>query len=640
MAVERMRRVSVAVLSERLERENARILSDNSFEPLGLEKILSDKSSRLIRQLDENPFDEIYSEITNFLKMTGFSPEFNDQAIDIERDLNIEENLKKIKLLNEKLKNIFDGRNQLKKEIESNRKVLPYLEILSNLNVDLRDITSFEMIRLIFGRVPIKHYEPLIYSSVNVPVLILEVNRDAENVWIFVFTNPHFLAEAYKILHSAYFTEDALPEGYSGTPEKIKTKLEADIKLAELSIEEKELEIQRILFENIDFIQSVYSPVVARKKAFDLASSGGISKGGNVFFLNGWMPEERARQFEEESSKDTLVVTKPAEEISDDTRHDVPVKLKNRGWFFRSFEVITEMYGTPSYNEIDPTPFVAVFFTVMFGFMLGDVGHGLILSLIGLLARRTSRKFGLVLMFAGLSAIIFGIFYGSVFGFDWIPPLLMRPIVSIQRLMIIAIYFGIGIVTTGLVLNIVNGIRQRDWKKALFSGEGIAGLLFYVTTIFSVSYLIVMGKLPIPMEAIAALVALSLGIVFFEEPLGELANGGGFKIPKGYFLVSFISIFNLIIEYFSNAISFVRLASFALTHEALFLAFWTMTIMVLPAPGGGIWGALIFLAGQMILVGLEGLVVFIQDLRLTYYEYFTKFFEGSGHAFKPVGFRD
>ncbi|RKX82256.1 MAG: ATPase, partial [Spirochaetes bacterium] len=115
--------------------------------------------------------------------------------------------------------------------------------------------------------------------------------------------------------------------------------------------------------------------------------------------------------------------------------------------------------------------------------------------------------------------------------------------------------------------------------------------------------------------------------------------GKGLKFPEGFVLVSFVGLFNLLIEYFSNAISFVRLAAFALTHGALFSAFWIMTLMVLPTPGGGLWAAIIFLIGQLILVGLEGLVVFIQDLRLTYYEYFTKFFEGSGHPFKPLKFK-
>jgi len=639
MAVEKMNRVSLAFPAEKLEKEQIKVISTGEFEPVRITESLSDKSCSYIKQINENPFDKLYSELMNFLKMTGYNPEFREADVDIRVEVDTEKLLSQIRQLNEKLNSTFEMRNNLKKELESKEKVIPYLDILSDLDINLGDITNFEMVRLLFGRVPERNFEPLIYSSVNVPVLILEVNRDEDNVWVFAFTTPYFLNEAYKILHSAYFTEDSIPEGYSGTPLEIKEKLEARIKLDELQLKEADLEVQKILFSNVDFINSIYTSVLARKRVFDLTRYGGLSGGGSIYFLDGWMTDEKAKDLEKDVDSDTVLISTPGDKLSEDIKKNIPVRLKNSNWFFKPFETITEMYGTPGYNEIDPSPFVAVLFTVMFGFMLGDIGHGLILALIGLFIRKTSKKFGSVIMYAGFSAVFFGFMYGSVFGFEWLPAIFLRPVLKIQELMIIAICFGIGIVSLGLILNIINGFKQRNWEKAVFGGEGIAGALFYLTSVFSVSYYLVTKKIPVPPALLIAALGISLVSIFLAEPLSGLLDGKGLKFPEGFVLVSFVGLFNLLIEYFSNAISFVRLAAFALTHGALFSAFWIMTLMVLPTPGGGLWAAIIFLIGQLILVGLEGLVVFIQDLRLTYYEYFTKFFEGSGHPFKPLKFK-
>ncbi len=638
MAVEKMSRVSLALPVEELEREQVKIISTGEFEPVKINESVSAGDSGHMEYHKKNPFEELYLELMNFLKMTGYKPRFKEADVDIREELDSETILRKVRLLNGNLKDTFDKRKELNRLLESQKKVLPYIDILSNLNIDLGDITNFEMVRLIFGRVPIRHFEPLIYSSVKVPVLILEVNRDSENVWIFAFTLPHFLNDAYKILHSAYFTEDSLPEGYSGAPSEIREKLKAHIELTELSIQEHDVKIRKTLYSNMEFINDIYSSVLARKRIFDLTSYGGFSRGGNVYFLDGWMPESNAVELEKEIANNTILINTPGKKLSGKLRRDIPVKLKNSNGFFKPFEIITEMYGTPSYGEIDPTPFVAVLFTLMFGFMLGDVGHGLILCLIGLFVKKSSKKFGSVITIAGLSAVFFGIMYGSVFGFEWLPALFMRPILKIQELMVIAVGFGIVIISLGLILNIINGFLQHNPEKALFGGEGIAGTAFFLTAVSTVSFYLVTGKLPVPPAVPAVVMGVSLAIVFFSEPLGSLAKGKGLIFPEGFFLISAVSLFNLLVEYFSNVISFVRLAAFALTHEALFSAFWIMALMVLPAPGGGLWASIIFLFGQFILVGLEGLVVFIQDLRLTYYEYFTKFFEGGGHRFKPLKF--
>jgi V/A-type H+-transporting ATPase subunit I len=334
------------------------------------------------------------------------------------------------------------------------------------------------------------------------------------------------------------------------------------------------------------------------------------------------------------------MVNESAEKLMKTKQIEVPVKIENRGGWLRGFQFVTKMFGTPSYGEIDPTPFVAAFFTFMFGFMLGDIGHGAILFLFGyLMYKRGSKQFGTVMISASIASIFFGFMYGSVFGFEWLPAIWLRPIIQINQLMIVGIYFGIGMISFGMILNIINGFKQRNWEKALFSPEGIAGLAFYWPAVISVSFYMFEGKVPY-LTLTLILIIVSFVAMLLKKPLGQIVAGEKIKLGEGFWVETGFGMFDTLISFLSNAISYVRLAAFALTHEALFEAFWIMTLMVLPAKGGDVWAILIFLMGQLILVGLEGLVVFIQSLRLTYYEFFTKFFEASGREFHPFTFEE
>ncbi len=638
MAVERMERVSFALIRDKLEEEQLHLISSEAFEPIEIKNMLKEELTNTLIVRRSNPYDNVYSEMMRFLKMADYTPAFDESELDMYRPLDVGETEEKFRALNQSVNSLFNRRNELKKALQNYEKVLFHVKILSSLKIDLGDIKSFERINLIFGRIPQSRYETLVESSRKVPILVLEVKKETDFSWIFVFTPPSFLNEAYKILHSAYFEEDSIPEGYNGTPKEIQRKMEALIELTKLSIQENEVEIRKVLYANKEFIDDVYPTILAHKRIFDLTSYGAFSHENSVYFINGWMPSEKSRKMEQESEKGVIVLRKQID-VSSKEVVKVPVKLKNKGKFFKSFELITQMFGTPRYGELDPTPMVALFFTFMYGFMLGDVGHGAVLLLFALLMKKKSEKFGIVMASASLSSIFFGFMYGSIFGFDWIPAIWLRPMLKINQLMIISVYFGIGMIAVGMIMNIVNGFVQRNWEKAIFGPEGIVGITFYLLSVFSVSVYIVTGKLPINVSTLETIIFSALAIMFFAHPLNALLKKETPIFPEGFWVVSGFGMFNVLIEYLSNTISYVRLAAFALTHEALFTAFWILTLMVLPTLGGGIWATIIFLLGQLVLVGLEGLVVFIQDLRLTYYEYFTKFFEGSGQEFRPFTFR-
>lgn len=639
MAIAKMENVTFVVPSEKIERNNFDLISSESFEPHDVKESIDESIIADISKVQaDNPYRELYAEMMNFLKITEYIPPFDQNEITLDESLDINHLQKKFKLMNGGIKAFFDRKSDQLKKLSDYQNVLFHMKALVNLDIDLENLAVINRIKLIFGRVPIRNYDNLIESSLKDPILILEVSRDVNNSWIFVFTPPDFEAEARQILQSAYFEEDVLPVDYTGTPKEVKSRIESLIELTKISIAENDMAIKKVLYSNKEFVDKFYPLILSHKRIYDLQSFS--SSTGNLYLLNGWMPSKVAKKFDQEIDENVLMIGEPAEKIAKQKKIEVPVKVENKGKWLKGFEFVTEMFGTPSYGEIDPTPFVAAFFTFMFGFMLGDIGHGAILFLFGyFMYRRGSKQFGTVMMSAASASIFFGFMYGSIFGFEWLPAIWLRPIIQINQLMIVGIYYGIGMISFGMILNIINGFRQGNWEKALFSPEGIAGLVFYWPAITAVSFYLFEGKVPY-LTLVIILIIVSLVAMLFKRPLGQLVSGEKIKLGEGFWVETGFGMFDTLISFLSNAISYVRLAAFALTHEALFEAFWIMTLMVLPAKGGDIWAVIIFLMGQLILVGLEGLVVFIQSLRLTYYEFFTKFFEAGGRIFRPFSFKE
>ncbi|RKX54254.1 MAG: hypothetical protein DRP50_04625, partial [Thermotoga sp.] len=609
MAVVEMENVTFAFPREKLETVHVNLISSGAFEPISFREIINPDLLDALSTEESNPYQELYKEMMDFLRMTGYEPPFDERYVDLNEPFNIDNTIRKFQLMNEGIRDFFNRKNELNKNLQTYNNVLFHVNLLAGLDVELNDFAELTRINLLFGRVPIRNYETLVESSLKVPILILELSRDKNNSRIFVFTTPDFLDDAYKILKSAYFEEDSLPVDQRGTPYEIRERMESLIEITKLSIRENDFAIKKVLYSNKEFIDKVYPIVLIRKRTYDLASFNSFTPDKNLCFLSGWMPGEDAEVLEKKMDKDVLVINKPAEEVKKEKAIDIPVKLKNHGVIFKGFEFITDMFGTPNYNEIDPTPFITVFFILMYGFMLGDVGHGSTLLLFGyLMYRRRFQKMGVVIMSAALSSIFFGFMYGSIFGFDWIPTLWIKPILKINQLLVISIYFGIGMINFGMVLNVINGFRQRNWEKAIFSAEGIAGLIFYSTAILTGSFYLVKGKIPFNKALLGGILLVSLISMFLKKPFGQIiSHEKKISLPNGFLVESGFGLFDALIRFLSNTLSYVRLAAFALTHEILFLAFWTMTLMVLPAPGGGIWATFIFLIGQIILVGLEGL---------------------------------
>ncbi len=204
---------------------------------------------------------------------------------------------------------------------------------------------------------------------------------------------------------------------------------------------------------------------------------------------------------------------------------------------------------------------------------------------------------------------------------------------NIMYILIAGVAFGVAVLTVSFAIGIINALRRKDIESAFLGKNGVAGYIFFMGLICTV--LCIVGMIPVSVRIPIFVMILMLVVMVFKEPLMHLMEGSRplIKGDKGsYYIESGFEGVETILSTLSNSISFIRVGAFALNHAGLFMAFKVMAEMV---PGMGA-KFVILVIGNILILTLEGLVVFIQGLRLQYYEMFSKYFDGDGIAYDPL----
>ena len=389
-----------------------------------------------------------------------------------------------------------------------------------------------------------------------------------------------------------------------------------------------------------------------------------------VYRVTGWIPEHEAEKLIKELDNLTegrIAVRQYEPKKVASVRSgniQVPVAFKH-GKFVKSFEGMVFSYGAPKYGSIDPTPFVAVFFTLLFGIMFGDAGQGLVLILIGVILHFNLIKIGnwnkysLVFISIGISSFIMGLLTGEFFAnSDILRPFgyfvtglfvgkenafapIFHLMPSKETMPFVFIFFGftlsVGFIinSLGLIINFINNISKKKYGAAFFGKTGLCGMLFFwyvvalAIRIFAFKHQIAIFDL--------VFIGLTLIGVFFAHPLGRLTDREYPVLENGFLsavIEGFVEIIEVISTYLSNTVSFLRVGAFALAHVVLGYIIFEMNKMI-----GGVGGLAVVIIGNIVVIVLEGMIVAIQVLRLQYYEFFSKFFSETGVEFKPFQFK-
>jgi len=398
---------------------------------------------------------------------------------------------------------------------------------------------------------------------------------------------------------------------------------------------------------------------VSRKTLDEARVSGGMQR---LAMISGYVPARKEPELKEMFGR-WMVHTEPVERGSDEGQ--VPALVENRGGL-GLFQPITLEQGLPATNEVDPTPLVSLVFPIFFGMMFGDVGHGLILTAFMLLVRQRStgsmRQWANLFIVAGISAIVFGIVFGEFFEQSFASIVPIPPLVEIIHraagaqdtfsnngvylVMEVAILIGVLHLITALGLDVYQGTKEHDrlelWLEkvpvfTMYLGAVGYGLAFVGLNFTSFNVLI--SSAPAPLIGIPNNVLGAISLALLVPSMVVLLAGKAIAISTGKLNGSLagalsnggLEVFERISQFMSNTISYVRLAVMLLVHAGLLLitnqyfAPWNSAVNVVP------WVIL-----NILIIAFEAFIVYVQDLRLHLYEFFTKFYTGQGKPFRKI----
>lgn len=588
----------------------------------GLKPLMEDNNYETMFKLAEN--------LNGFMKAKPTECENSEIEELMENPEAIEKTKVFLKDIEGRLASIRDKIQKDEAEIEENRQILKQLIPIRDLGVELEQLYNLEYFKIRFGKLPKESFKKLDLIVESLDVIVIPFSSDENDVWI-CYLMPAMAAERIdNVMSSLYFERVHISEKAKGHPKEAISMIEQEIKQLENEIGELKNSFTEIVNENKERFQKIYSEFFYLYQVANVRKYAAYVK--ETFLLTGWITEKSYRELTEElkGQKDVVITVEEPEEVKG---LKPPTILKNSR-FFKPFEALVKMYGIPAHNEIDPTPFIALTYIFMFGAMFGDVGQGAILALAGLfLYKKKKTPLGWILGCVGVSSVVFGFLYGSFFGDEHlITPLWKPPMENISQLLIVAVGFGVVMIITAMIINIINSIKARDYGRLLFDKNGIAGLVFYGGVLWIVLSALLKGSLSVSAPVIIIVVVIPLLVMMFKEKLERalLKHESSGKAGGGL-VESFFEVFEAILGFLSNTISFVRVGAFALSHAGLALAIWTLYGMV-----GKIGGVVVLIFGNVLIIGLEGLIVAIQGLRLQYYELFSRFFSGSGREFKTI----
>ncbi len=553
-----------------------------------------------------------------------------------------------------------DEKNEKLRQITE---TLKEAESFSNLKIPYSQLEHLSFLSLRIGRIPADNFESL-REAVGFYGVVIPLGNDKSKILAAASKKGRFALDTE--LKKFGFVNMEIPENFNGIPEEVLVGMQQEKVSAERDVAKINEEKKNYADTHAEEIRRLLGAFCISKQIKDIQD--GLESTSMVYRLTGWIPAADSRNFMKEL--DDLTEGRIAireylpTEVPSVLRGEekVPVKLTH-GKFISAFERMIFSYGSPLYGTIDPTPFVAIFFTFLFGIMFGDFGQGLVIFLAGLLmAKKVIKvgawnKFAPIFMGVGCSSCVMGLVTGEFFGTEKIfepfalfvtglfgnphaPILKVMPssnpnsILVIFGIFAVTIAFGFVINSIGLIVNMCNNALRKKFGNVFFGKCGFFGIVFYWYVVAFAVRIAAFHHLPAVYDWV--IIGVSLFFAAFGEPFERLFNGERPVMENGFgslVIGGIVELIEVVSSYLSSTLSFVRVGAFALAHAVL-----GFIIELMSSKCGPVGGIFVLIAGNAIVVVLEGMIVAIQVIRLQYYEFFSKFFNETGAEFKPLQF--
>lgn len=533
----------------------------------------------------------------------------------------------------------------------------------SNLKQSYSELEHLSFLSLRVGKIDPSVFEELKFA-VGSRAILVPLGDDKSRILAASSKKGRFALDTE--LKRYGFVQMEIPKDFKGIPDDVLASLKDEKDASEKRLEELRVERENWTDTHREQLLNLLASFSLGAQLRDTEAQ--LESTQLVYRLTGWIPYSESMEIMKRLAaitEDRISIRqyRPDEVPGVVAGHEkVPVILSH-GRFVSAFQRMIFSYGSPVYGTIDPTPFVAVFFTILFGIMFGDAGQGLVFLLLGILLLKNVirlggwNKFAPIFIGIGITSTVMGLLTGEFFATesvlrpferfvtglfgtprDQILP--MMPQSNPESIKRMFLFFGFSIAvgfvinTTGIVLNIANNFLRRRFGHALFGKSGLAGAVFFWYVVFFAVRIAAAGHRPAVYDWIV--IGVSLFFSAFGEPWTRLVEGERPVLENGLFaacIEAVVELLETIITYLSNSISFLRVGAFALAHAVL--GFIIMTMMEIT---GGVGAVLVGILGNGIVVVLEGMIVAIQSIRLQYYEFFSKFFNETGREFTPYEF--
>ena len=611
----------------------------------------------------QNPSGEIFQKVLEIKNYLGIG-EIDSYSPDSKNPTNED-----FDLASQILTEIEDLKEKEIKILEEEKKVKDaYQEALAfaNLKASYGELEHLSFLSLRIGKIDPAVFEELKFAC-GERAVIVPLGEDKTRILAASSKKGRFALDTE--LKRFGFVPLEIPKDFMGIPDDVLESLKVQVGEIEKVVENIKIEKEEYKTSHKQEIIRLLGNFSIGKQIHDIKEK--LEATQLVYRITGWIP-----------ALDSDLVMKDLDELTEgrvairaydpkevpsvtDGNEKVPVKLKH-GKFVTSFERMIFSYGSPVYGTIDPTPFVAFFFTLLFGIMFGDLGQGLVFVIIGILLTnhwipffKSWHKFGPIFIAIGCSSSIMGLLTGEFFCNEHIlepfgkfvtglfvgkenafaPILHMMPSADTvgQMFMFFLFTIGVGFVinSVGLIINIINNFIMKNYGKAIFGKTGICGTVFFWYVVSMVIRIFAFGSSIAFYDWIV--IGISLLGVFFAEPLERLVEGHKPVFENGLFsaiIQGIVELLEVVSSYLSNSVSFLRVGAFALAHAVLSYIIYTMSNLI-PIVIGQI---AVMIIGNAIVIVLEGMIVAIQVIRLQYYEFFSKFFTETGKEFVPFEF--
>lgn len=581
--------------------------------------------------MEENPYSELMKTAHEIFEKMHLS---TYMAPNVVCDYSVEHMENYIATTGSKVKDLLSQKEQIQAEISNNQQIITHLLPMQHVEVQLEHLFNLNFVKFRFGKLPRDSYKKLQTYLKDLEVFVIPVLHEADYEWIVYFTPAQYEEKTDSVFSSLYFERVRISGKVSGTPAQALVQLEEEITQLRSELEKIDREFNQYVKQEQEEFLRIFHTIRFLYEAFDVRKYAAHTQ--ESFYISGWIPQKHLKSFTAEMDKDktiSYIIEDP--DMVKTSRP--PTELKNFT-IFKPFESLVKIYGLPSYNEVDPTMFIAVTYLLLFGMMFGDVGQGAVIAAAGwYLYKKHGQDIGGIMLSAGITSVVFGCLYGSVFGYEHDWALWMHPLQpsNIPVIMGVSVGLGIFLISAAMFLNILNGIKSKNLSKIWFDKNGVAGFIFYWGIIVFVLYFLSKGEMLVPGIVMSTCLVLPLLAIAMKEPLENLLHQKKKLLPEdkgGFFAEAFFEMFDTILGFMSNTVSFVRVSAFALNHAGLFAA-----VLILAKMLNGVGSIIVVIVGNILVIGLEGLIVGIQDLRLGYYELFSRFFSGEGRPFTPVG---